>query len=178
MAQLKGPGAMTGVNLVVKTFDNNVTRNGKTQYLDVQVDARDQRAPGQNNLHLISERVDKDDGEVRYNNGAPYSTRQFDTIRQAAGPNIEPIMNKDNEQIGAVFGVKADLMPSSKGNGLIINTKTVKPSDFKVDGTTLDAQFASMTAAKEAKQAQAPAVGDPAPAAQAEQSAELEPQVG
>lgn len=177
MAQLKGPGAMTGVNLVVKTFDNNVTKDGKTQYLDVQVDARDQRAPGQNNLHLISERVDKDDGEVRYNNGAPYSMGQFDAIRKAAGPNVEPIM-KDGERIGAAFGVKANLMPSSKGNGLIINTKTVKPSDFKVDGTTLDAQFKSMTAAKEAKQAQAPAVADQAPAAQAEQSAELEPQVG
>ena len=175
MAQLKGPGAMTGVNLVVKTFDNNVTKDGKTQYLDVQVDARDSRGHGQTNLHLTSERVkDEKTGETRYNNGAPYSEAQFAAIKEAAGDNVTPIL-KDGEQIGAVYGVKANVMPAAKGNGLVVNTKSLEPSEFTVDGNTLNAQFESIAAAKETKAAEAPAVEAEA---EVEQVAEVEPQVG
>lgn len=57
MALLKGKGAMTGVNLIAKVYDNGKTKDGKSVYADVQVDARDPRGPEQTNLHLKSERV-------------------------------------------------------------------------------------------------------------------------
>ena len=78
MALLKGKGAMTGVNLIAKVYDNGKTKDGKSVYADVQVDARDPRGPEQTNLHLKSERVQGEDGKNRYNNGAPYSVSQND----------------------------------------------------------------------------------------------------
>lgn len=157
MAQLKGPGAMTGVNLVVKTFDNNVTKDGKWHFLDAQVDARDARGPGQTNLHLTSERVkDEKTNQTRYNNGAAYSVSQFEKIREAAGTNVVPIV-KDGKTIGAVFGVKANLMTASNGNGLLINTQTLAASDFQVTDATLGEQIESMKAARASRQTESPA---------------------
>ncbi|MGI8306952.1 hypothetical protein [Saccharopolyspora hattusasensis] len=176
MALLKGKGAMTGVNLVAKVYDNGKTKDGKSVFSDVQVDARDTRGPEQTNLHLKSERIKGDDGKTRYNNGAPYSVSQMDEIIKAAGPNTEPILDKDSQKVGTLYGFKGNVMPASRGTGLVVNTKSVEASEFKVDSTTLDNQFASMRAAREAqtsaKEAQATALA-------AEQSAEMEePAVG
>lgn len=168
MAQLRGPGSMTGVNLLAKVYNNGVTKDGKTIFVDAQIDARDQRGPGQINLHLTSQKVTDKDGKTRYNNGAAYSQGQFEEIARVAGPNFEPITNKDNEVIGKVYAVKANLMPSTKGNGLVVNTKSLGHSDFKVDGQTLDNQFASMKAAKEAAKS---AQTKEAPAAEAQAAA-------
>lgn len=182
MAQLKGKGAMTGVNLVAVVYDNGATKDGKSHYADVQVDARDPRGPGQTNLHLKSDRVKGPDGKTRFNNGAPYSISQLDEIKQAAGPNTEPVNDKDGNQVGTLYGVKGNVMPANRGTGLVINTKSVEASEFKVDANTLDNQFASIKAAKEAQaaaksnQAEAPAAEQ---TAQAEQSADVEePAVG
>ena len=84
MAQLRGPGSMTGVNLLAKVYDNGVTKDGKFRFVDAQIDARDQRGPAQTNLHLTSQRVTDKDGKTRYNNGAAYSTGQFEEIVKAA----------------------------------------------------------------------------------------------
>lgn len=194
MALLKGKGAMTGVNLLAKVYDNGATKDGKTHYVDVQVDARDARGPEQTNLHLKSERIKSDDPKRQFNNGAPYSTSddpakpgQLQEIIKAAGDNKTPILDKDGAQVGTVYAVKANVMPASRGTGLVINTKTVEASDFVVDANTLDNQFESMRAAKaaqaEAKAAQAEAT--PAPEAEqaveqvVEQTAEVEePAVG
>lgn len=146
MALLKGKGAMTGVNLLAKTYNNNATKDGKTRFLDVMVDHRDPRGPEQTNLHLVSQRTEGD----RINNGAPYSKGQFVEIVDAAGPNSEPIMNKDGQEIGRVYAVKANVMPSTKGGGLVLNSKSLTRSDFKIDDKTMDGQFASMKAAKKA----------------------------
>jgi hypothetical protein len=145
VANLKGPGSMKAVNLVAVTFPNSVTKDGKSRYLDVQINAQDQRGPGQTNLHLVTERVKDKEGKDRINNGAPYSTAQFDAIKEAAGDNVVTLPN------GAeVYSVKADLMPSSRKSGLVLNTKTVEPSEFPIDASVLDAQFASVKSAKEA----------------------------
>ncbi|MFI9629322.1 hypothetical protein [Streptomyces sp. NPDC052042] len=182
MALLKGKGAMTGVNLIAKVYKNNVTKDGKTVYADVQVDARDARGPKQTNLHLKSERVKEDDGTTRFNNGVPYSTSQMEEIAKAAGPNTEPILDKDGKAVGTLYGFKGNVMPATRGNGLVVNTKSVGPSDFKVDGTTLNNQFASMRAAQTAaKEARAQAAAAPEQTTEAEQTAEArvdEPAVG
>src|SRR3954465_5158486 len=98
MALLKGKGAMTGVNLLAKTYNNSATKDGKTRFIDVMVDHRDPRGPEQTNLHLVSAPVKDEDGKSRFNNGAPYSKGQFVEIVDAAGPNSEPIMNKDGQE--------------------------------------------------------------------------------
>lgn len=177
MAQLKGKGSMTGVNLIVSTFDNNVTKDGKTRFLDAQIDHRDPRAAGQTNLHLISNKVEGADGKARYNNGAAYTAQgkdggksQFEQLVETAGPNVEPIL-KDGKPVGQRFAVKANLMPSSKGNGLVVNIKSLEQSDFKLDGKTMDGQIASVKAAVETRNATKAAQAE-AKAAAPEQSAE------
>jgi hypothetical protein len=185
MAYLQGEGAMTNINLIVKTHFNNVTKNGKSQFLDAMVDHRDPRGPSQTNLHLVS-RKQEHNGKTSYNNGAGYSMDQFEKIKAAAGPNTEPVTNKDGEQIGEAFAIKASVMPA-KG-GLIINTnKRIDQSDFKMEPNTLNNQFESMKAAKQARQAEKTAEAQqaqtaqpeavPAPAAEA-QVAEPEPSIG
>lgn len=149
MAQLKGKGAMSGVNLLAKTFNNNRTKDGKTQFFDIQVDHRDKQGQGQTNLHLVSSKTTGPDGKSRFNNGAPYSAGQFEKIAEAAGPNVEPIANADGEEVGKVYAIKADLMPSSRGNGLVLNSESLGQSDFKVDDKTMTGQFQSMHAARE-----------------------------
>lgn len=154
MAHLTGKGAYTGVNLVALVYNNGVTKNKKSTYADVQVDHRDDRAAGQTNLHLKSEKVQAPDGSTRYNNGAPYSMDQLESIIDAAGPNKEPIRNKAGEEIGTVYGLKANVMPSSHGKGLVINTKDgLGHSDFKVDSDTLDQQIGFVVATRDAKKA-------------------------
>lgn len=174
MALLKGKGAMTGVNLIAKVYDNGATKDGKSHYADIQVDARDSRGPEQSNLHLKSERVKGPDGKERFANTAPYSVGQLEEIVKAAGPNSEPLLNKDGEKVGTVYGFKGNVMPASRGTGLVVNTKSVEASDFKVDAKTLDNQFASMKAAKEAQAAAKQSQAGPEQTAQAEQVAEAE----
>ncbi|MFF4409507.1 hypothetical protein [Streptomyces sp. NPDC001404] len=180
MALLKGKGAMIGVNLIAKVYKSGVTKDGKSQYVDVQLDARDPRGPAQTDLHLKSDRVQGEDGRVRYNSGVPYSTGQMEEIIKAAGPNTEPILNKDGTEVGTIYGFKGNVMPATRGTGLVVNTKSVEASEFKVDDKTLDNQFVSMRAAREAraaaKESQAQA---PAPETKHEQAAEVDgPAVG
>lgn len=175
--QLKGKGAMTGVNLIAKVYKNGGTKDGKSQYADVQVDARDPRGPEQTNLHLKSERVAGEDGTVRYDNGAPYSTRQMEEIAKAAGPNTQPILDKGGNEVGTVYGFKANVMPATRGTGLVVNTKSVTPSEFKVDGKTLNNQFTSMRAARDA-QAAAKESQAQAPASEAEQERTADAEIG
>lgn len=170
MANLKGPGSMKAVNLIAVTFPNSVTKDGKSRYLDVQIDARDTRGPAQTNLHLVTERVTDKEGKRRINNGAPYSTAQFEALKEAAGTNTVTLPN------GAeVYSVKADLMPSSRKSGLVLNSKTLEASEFQIDDKVLDNQFASVKAAKAAKEAEkeaeAASVEASAPQADAEAAA-------
>lgn len=170
MAVLKGKGAMTGVNLVARSYDSSVTQDGRTRYLDVMVDHRDQRGADQTNLHLTSQRV-IEDNRTTFNNSAGYRSTQFDKIVEAAGDNTTPLLNKNGEKVGTIYGLKADLMPSPRGSGLLINTnKDLQASDFAVDGTTIDEMFVSMAQAKDARAAAQAA----APAAEPEATAEAD----
>ncbi|QXV57382.1 hypothetical protein [Amycolatopsis sp. TNS106] len=149
MAQLKGKGAMTGVNLIAKVYDSAKTKDGTTHFIDVQVDGRDHRGPGQTNLHLKSERTTTEDGTVRYENQAPYSASQLQEIKNAAGPKQWPLLSrKDGQRIGTMYSFKGDVMPAARGSGLVVNTKSVGSSEFKVDATTLDHQHDCMRAAR------------------------------
>ncbi|MFJ2824584.1 hypothetical protein ACIO7M_26185 [Streptomyces toxytricini] len=176
MALLRGPGAMTGVNLIAIAYKKGFTSNGKSQYADIQLDARDLRGPKQTNLHLKSDRVQAEDGKVRYNNGAPYSTGQMEEIARAAGPNTEPILDKDGNEIGTIYGFKGNVMPATHGTGLVVNTKSVEASEFVVDSRTLDRQLASMRAAREAAAKESQAQTS-APETEREQAAEVEVEV-
>ncbi|MFD7554569.1 hypothetical protein ACFV9E_08520 [Streptomyces sp. NPDC059835] len=175
MVLLKGQGAMIGVNLIAIVYKNGFSRDGKSRYADVQLDARDPRGQKQTNLHLKSDRVQDEDGKVRYNNGAPYSTSQMEEIAKAAGPNTEPILDKDGKEVGTIYGFKGNVMPATRGTGLVVNTKSVEASEFEVDSTTLDNQLTSMRAARKAqaaaRESQARAS---APETEREQAAEVE----
>lgn len=176
MVYLKGKGAMTGVNLIAKVYDNGATKDGKSHYADIQVDARDERAKGQTNLNLKSEKVQTPDGKQRYNNSAPYSKGQMEEIVAAAGPNKEPLLDKDGNAVGTVYGFKGSVMPATRGTGLVVNTKKVEQGDFKVDKDTIANQFAAMReakAARDAAQAEQPSA-EVEQTAQAEQVAEVE----
>ena len=170
---------MTDVNLVAVTYDNATTKDGKeSQYFDVQVDGRDPRGKGQTNLHLVSERTEFE-GKTHYNNSAPYTKKQFEAIKEAAGDNKTPVINKDGQEIGTMYGVKASVMPAGTSKGLVINTaKPMSTSEFKLDDKTMTGQMAVVREAKAAKAAAKEAAA-PAPEAeqQVEQAAELEPSV-
>lgn len=179
MAQLKGEGSMTGVNLVIVTYDNNVTKDGKSQYLDAQVNAQDSRGPEQSNLHLVTNRSKDDSGKERFSNGAPYSMKQFEAIKEAAGANHVKL-----ESGASVYAVKANVMPAGRGNGLVLNTKSLTASDFQIGDNVIEAQRESTKAAKEARaaareadgpQADSPEVQAEAPAAEAAEVAVDEP---
>ncbi|MFK0244580.1 hypothetical protein ACIQUM_07765 [Amycolatopsis azurea] len=140
---------MTAVNLIAKVYDTAKTKDGKTHFIDVQVDGRDHRGTGQTNLHLTSDRTTTDDGTVRYENRAPYSAGQLQEIMAAAGPTQWPLLSKqDGRPIGTMYGFKADVTPASRGSGLVVNTNTAGPSEFTVGATTLDHQFDCMRAAR------------------------------
>ena len=173
---------MTGRNLLVVVYTDkdgnpkNLTKDGKTQYADVQLDARDPLAVGQTNLHATTRRDKAPDGSDRYSNGAPYSVDQFTAIQEAAAGNVAKVPTKDGG-LAEVYGVKADIMPATRGSGLVINTKKeMGTSAFTVDGDVLSNQIAAVREAKAAKDAAAPALEAEAEA-QAETPAVDEPEV-
>lgn len=151
MANLTGPGSMKAINLIAVTYPSNVTKDGKTQYLDVSINAEDPRGRGQTNLHLVMNRTtDPKTGKPRIGNGAPYSQDQFKAIKEAAGDNCVTLPS------GAqIYAVKADVMPSSRNTGLVLNSKTLAASDLKIDDKVIDKQITSAKEAKAAKVAAA-----------------------
>lgn len=182
MANLRGPGSMKGVNLIAVTFDNNVTKDGKTRYFDVQVDHRDPRAAGNSNLHLSTTTRKDKDGKDQVSNSQPFSAKSADESKKSqadlmleANGGADKMVKLEN---GAkVIAFKADVMPSTRGRGLTVNTKTLEASEFEIDGKILDNQYAFMKAesvkAKEAKSAEAPQADAPeASAPQADAEAE------
>lgn len=135
---LKGEGSFTNRDLIVVSFDNQVTKDGKTRYLDVQMNREGLvgNEKVNTNLHLSSKAVKQEDGSVRYNNSVPYHMSQYDKLKEAAGDNVIKLEN------GAeVFAVKASLTKGGKG-GLVVNTaKEMGPSEFKVDENIFERQF-------------------------------------
>ena len=123
-------------------------------------------------------------------------------METAAGDNVSPLLDKDGETVGKIYGVKADVFFN---NGqTVINTKSIEKSDLSVapvevqvpqaDGSTVPetqdiqkriyshnetvkaAREAAQAAAPEAAQAEATAEAPAPEAAQAE--AQSEPELG
>lgn len=176
MAIFRGKGAMTEVNLLARTYDNAQTKDGKTRFVDVQIDHRDPRAAGQANLHLVTRDVtNPNTGKAGKDNASAYSAGQYDAIKEIAGPNTAELTNAQGERIGEVVGFKANVMPSAKGDGVVVNTKTLKQSEFQVDDKTLSNQYAAMKeAAAAAREQRAATQEQQAEAPTAEQTAEAE----
>lgn len=171
MAQLKGPGSMTDVNLVAVWYDNGVSKdkdgNVKSQFIDFQVDSRDPRGPGQTNLHLVSERQTRKDGTKGWNVNAGYAATskdperpsQLEAIKAAAGDNITKMPNGST-----VATLKASVKPSTHVSGLVVSTdKPMGPSDHEVHPDIINDQFASVNAAKAVVEAKKEAAKEAAP---------------
>lgn len=151
-----GPNSMSGLNVAVLAYDRSVAKNKETgeissHYLDARLHPDDARAAGQSTLALVSEPDPK--SRSGYNNSKPYAASQFAEIQKAAGDNVAPLLTKDGTEVGKIYGVKVDGMV--RGKGLVMNTKTLQPSEMSVQPTAEgDIQkriFDSQSAAKEAK---------------------------
>lgn len=189
MANLRGPGAMTDVNLIARLYDNaqHTNKNGNTSYfVDVMVDGRNESAKGDPNLHIATQRTKDANGKQRISNTQPYAQPQLDKLLVAAGDNVTPIKNQAGEAIGKAFAFKGSLMPV-KNNQLIVNTnKTLGASDFEpVTEQVLNNQFAMMKeasvankAAKQAQATEAPAPTEAQVATEQVQVQQDEPSIG
>lgn len=145
--QLRGEGSMTGRNLIVVSYPNNITKDGKTRYADVQLDSRDEFAAGQTNLHAVTRRDKDKDGNERFTNGAAYSVDQYALFKAKGKTQVQP-------NGAEVTILKGSVMPATRGSGLIINTKAeLGESDFDLHDKIIDDQFASVAAAKAAAEA-------------------------
>lgn len=159
-----GEKGMEAVDLVVIAYDNRVMegKDGKVirNFLDVRMSPEDRRAPTQTNLGLFAKPDTK--SPSGYNNSFGYAASQFDAIVEAAGDNTAPLLNAEGEKVGTIYGVNADLMsPASEDlrkHGLIIDTRTVKPSEKtvgEIDGKSVrDRIYESMAAVKARKAAE------------------------
>lgn len=169
MAILRGKGSMSGVELVVVEYPNAHTKAGDRFFLDAQVRPVEGVAP-QQVPHLVSKKRELD-GRTVYDHQAGYSLSQRDAIVAAAGDNFVQMPERDGHPGPRIYAVKADVMPASgKQTGLVINTKTLEPSELAIDDKIFDELRAASKAAKEANEARKAAQKD----AEAEVSAEAQ----
>lgn len=169
MAILRGEGSMRGVELVVVEYPNAHSKAGDRFFLDAQVRPVEGVAP-QQVPHLVSKKRELD-GRTVYDHQAGYSASQRDAIAAAAGDNFVQMPERDGHPGPCVYAVKADVMPASgKQTGLVINTKTLEPSELAIDDKIFDELRAASKAAKEANEARKAAQKD----AEAEVSAEAQ----
>lgn len=152
MAILRGKGSMSGVELVVVEYPNAHSKAGDRFFLDAQVRPVEGVAP-QQVPHLVSKKRELD-GRTVYDHHAGYSVSQRDAIVAAAGDNFVQMPERDGHPGPRVYAVKADVMPASgKQTGLVINTKTLEPSELAIDDKIFDELRAASKAAKAAKEA-------------------------
>ena len=147
MAILRGKGSMSGVELVVVEYPNAHSKAGDRFFLDAQVRPVEGVAP-QQVPHLVSKKRELD-GRTVYDHRTGYSVSQRDAIVAAAGDNFVQMPERD---------------------GLVINTKTLEPSELAIDDKIFDELRAASKAAKEANEARKAAQKD----AEAEVSAEAQ----
>lgn len=187
-----GAGSTKGLNLAIIAYDKSVAKNKDTgeirsHYLDARLHPEDARAAGQTTLALVTDKDPK--SRSGYSNTRPYSASQMDSIKEAAGDNVAPLLTKDGTEVGKIYGVKADVLFND--GGAIVNTKTVEKSEMSVgavDGKDIQTRiFDSQSqarqardAAKASKAAEAQAEAPQADAGQAEQVQEqaTEPEMG
>lgn len=205
MVSFKGlpKGSTRGVDLAVLVYDNakyvDPKKNEVTAvYANAQMHPDSPLAEGQRSLSLSTRK----DDNGKYNSNVRYTPKQIEAMETAAGDNIAPLLDKNGDTVGKIYGVKGDVFFN---NGqTVINTKSVEKSDLSVapvevqvpqpDGTTVPetqdiqkriyshnetvkaAREAAQAAAPEAAQAEATAQAEAPEAAQAE--AQSEPELG
>lgn len=177
MAILRGKGSMSGIELVVVEYPNAHSKDGARFFLDAQVRPVEGVTP-QQVPHLVSKKREFD-GRTVFDHQAGYSVSQRDAIVAAAGDNFVQMPERDGHPGPRVYAVKADVMPASgKQTGLVINTKTLEPSELAIDDKIFDELRAASKAAKEAnearKAAEKEAQAEVAAEAQVEEVAEIE----
>lgn len=153
---------------------------GGKNYVDVMVDARDQKIPEtpgyHSNLHIGTHAkktkdekgawvdvVDPETGRKEYSNYQTYSDSQMEALKKAAGDNFVRIPGKvdeDGKQHSdtLVYGVKGNIFAGKNGGSLINiglgkDAQPLSPSDFKITETTLQGQYDFMKAESERKKA-------------------------
>jgi hypothetical protein len=168
MATLRGKGAMKGLELVVVEYPGAKSKDGNRVYLDVMVRPHEGVAP-QRVPHLASVKKNLD-GQTVFDHQVGYSKSQLETIALVAKDNFVQMPARNGRPGPKVYAVKADVMSASgKQKGLVINTKTLKPSELPpIDENILTEIYASSKAAAEAAKAAKAAEKE----AQAEVSAE------
>lgn len=129
MVKFKGTRSMQDVNLVAAWDDRHVSKGAdgdvKLQFMDIQVDARDGRAAGQQNLHL---------GASGRELSSAYSSGQLDAMVEAAGSNVEKGADGVNR---ATF--KASLFVS-RDRGFVVDTRSLQGSDFEIHDKLMEVQ--------------------------------------
>ena len=153
MATLRGKGSMKSVELVVVEYPNAHSKDGKRAFLDVMVRPVEGAAP-QRVPHLVLTKKELD-GKTVYDYQAGYSASQRDAFVAAAGDNIVQMPDRNGRPGPTVYAIQADVMSASgKQTGLVINSKTVKPSELEpIDKNILDTIYAASKAAAEADKA-------------------------
>lgn len=153
---------------------------GGKNYVDVMVDARDQKIPEtpgyHSNLHIGThakkvkdekgawvDAVDPQTGQKEYSSYQTYSDSQMEALKKAAGDNFVRIpgkVDKDGKQHSdtLVYGVKGNIFTGKNGGSLINiglgkDAQPLSPSDFKITETTLQDQYDFMKAESERKKA-------------------------
>lgn len=168
MATLRGKGSMKGLELVVVEYPNSKSKDGNRVYLDAMVRPQEGVAP-QRVPHLAATKKELD-GRTVFDHQVGYSKSQLDTIALTAKDNVVQMPERNGRPGPKVYAVKADVMfASGKQKGLVINTKTLKPSELPpINENILTEIYASSKAAAEAAKAAKAAEKE----AQAEVSAE------
>lgn len=153
MATLRGKGSMKSVELVVVEYPNAHSKDGKRVFLDAMVRPVEGAAP-QRVPHLVSTKKELD-GRTVFDHQAGYSASQRDAFIAAAGDNIVQMPERNGRPGPTVYAIQADVMSASgKQTGLVINSKTVKPSELEpIDENILDTIYAASKAAAEADKA-------------------------
>lgn len=146
-----GPGATTGVNLVVLAYDDRVDIDRDStvahHHLDVRVHPSDRRAPGETDLALVP--LKHDDAARGHHRTATYTAEQLASIIGVAAHNTAALTDAHGEQVGTAYGVKADLLIAD--GDVVVNIKTLAPTDLSVGsdghGRDIRSQIAVSTAA-------------------------------
>lgn len=150
MATLRGKGSMKSVELVVVEYPNAHSKDGKRVFLDAMVRPVEGAAP-QRVPHLVSTKQELD-GRTVFDHQTGYSVSQRDAFIAAAGDNVVQMPDRNGRPGPTVYAIQADVMSASgKQTGLVINSKTVKPSKLEpIDKNILDTIYAASKAASKA----------------------------
>jgi len=147
-----------GREVLLVVYKTSATKDGKGAFVDGLL-CDD---PHQTNAHLVTTAHKDKDGKTRYSNGQFYTNEQLENLfapAMASGNFYEePATDKHSGRL--VAKVKADLMPTGNGKGLMINPKTVQPPSNPLDRVQLTGVYENMAIARQLKaEAEAKVIG-------------------